>query len=76
MFSDAALPPCTNVTQILGSYNEGPAASGSDRRFWDRPYMAQRELTELVREGLTCHAPCHTLNYQAEVVYMPRSRLV
>merc|ERR1719483_1351516 len=38
-----SLPICTNVTHILGSYNIGPAASGKDSQFWDRPYMAQRE---------------------------------
>ena len=72
--SEISLPPCTNVTDILGSYNEGPAARGWDGRFWDKPYMAERELTDLVRGDQQCPAPCHTLNYQAKITYMPKSR--
>ena len=73
-FTEVSLPICTNITHILGSYNEGPAASGWDGRFWDRPYMAQRELTELVRDDLSCPSPCHTVNYQADLSHVPRNR--
>ena len=53
------------MTLIRASYNEGPARDsyGWDQEFWDRHYMAERELSELVRNGKKCNTPCSQTYY-------------
>ena len=63
------LPACTNMTYIRASYNEGPAKDsygGWDQEFWDRHYMAERELAELVRNGKGCKTPCSQTYYSVK----------
>ena len=63
------LPACTNMTYIRASYNEGPARfsfAGWDGEFWDRHYMAERELSELVRNGKRCKTPCSQTYYSVK----------
>ena len=74
MLLEVPIPACDNVTKILGFYNLGPGSRSWDNRFWDRPYMAQRELSELTRGGVKCPPPCHTMDFQTKVVYLPKSR--
>ena len=64
------LPACTNITEILGSYNHGPAAFGWDGQFWDRQYMGERELASIERNGMKCSVPCQETEYRLEAGYL------
>ena len=68
------LQACTNITKILGSYNQGPAAFGWDGQFWDREYMGERELASIERNGLKCSVPCQETEYHLEAEYLFKNR--
>ena len=73
------LPPCTNVTYIRASYDRGPAREsygGWDMQFWDRQYMAERELADLSRDGKRCMSPCSQTYYNLEPSYLPKDKWV
>ena len=66
---EVKLPACTNISIIRGSYNEGPAAFGWDDRFWDYPYMAEKEISALERDGMICKSPCDQVLFDSEPSY-------
>jgi len=73
------LPPCTNVTYIRASYDRGPAREsygGWDMQFWDRQYMAERELADLSRDGKRCMSPCSQTYYNLEPSYLPKDKVI
>ena len=71
------LPTCTNVTYIRASYTRGPASDsygGWDGEFWDRHYMAERELAGLNRNGKKCKTPCSQTYYKVEASYLTKDK--
>ena len=69
------LPACTNVSEIAASYNQGPAEMNSwDKQFWDRPYMPERELAVMERNGRVCKTPCFQTYFNLEPSYVHRNR--
>lgn len=68
------LPACTNVTEILGSYNQPPAAIGWDGQFWDRQYMAEKEVSAIERDGMMCKSPCDQILYDTEPSYILKAK--
>ena len=65
------LPACTNITYIRGSYSRGPTANntgGWDYQFWDRPYMHEKELAEISRNGKRCLRPCTQTYYKLDKI--------
>ena len=56
---------CTNITEIQTSYRRGPLLEQVDwdDRFWDRPYMFERELADITRDGMRCKTPCSQNHY-------------
>ena len=63
------LPACTNISVIRGSYNQGPAAFGWDERFWDKQYMAEKEISAIERDGMICKSPCDQVLFDSEPSY-------
>ena len=63
------LPACTNITFIRGSYSKGPMAGKWDDQFWDRPYMGEKELAELSRNGKRCKRPCTQTYYKVDHIH-------
>ena len=66
---DVPLPACDNITKILGSYARGPDNQGWDGQFWDRPYMAERELAGIERNNIKCSPPCKQTYYEREITF-------
>ena len=58
----------------MGSYNQGPAAFGLDEEFWDRQYMAEREVSAIERDGMMCKSPCGELFYHPEPSYILKTK--
>ena len=62
---------CTNVTEIKLSYRQGPPELIDelqwDGQFWDRPYMSERELSKLTRDGKRCKTPCTQAIYDVNL---------
>ena len=62
---------CTNVTEILLSYRRGPGELIKDVpwdfQFWDRPYMFERELSEVTRDGKRCKTPCFQTHFDVRL---------
>ena len=65
------LQACTNVTYIRASYSQGPESESYgawDGLFWDRHYLAERELAEISRNGKGCHRPCTQTYYKLDQI--------
>ena len=66
---------CTNVTEIMLSYRQGPPELIQDLewdgQFWDRPHMSERELADIIRNGMRCKTPClmvhHDIKWRSPV---------
>ena len=62
---------CTNVTEIMMSYRQGPYELIKnvewDKEFWDRPWMFERELEELMRDGKRCKTPCSRTHFDVKL---------
>ena len=63
------LRACTNITEILRDYRRGPLWNTVDwdGQFWDRPYMAERELANTIRNGKRCKTPCLQTNFDVKM---------
>ena len=69
------LPACTNVSEIAASYSQGPTEMNSwDNQFWERPYMTERDLAVMEREGRVCKTPCYQTYFNLEPSYVHRNR--
>ena len=77
------LPSCSNLTYLLKTYGQGPAlenASSEERaKNWDgmvidRPFMSERKLASIVRDGMNCKPPCRNINFDVSLMYDERSR--
>ena len=64
-----SLPVCDNITKILGSYSKGPDAQPHDGQYMDRPFMPERELATLERNGIKCPPPCQQIYYDTDITY-------
>ena len=69
---DVKLPICQNITQILESY--GRENFTWDEKFWDRPYMGERELSDLERNNMKCKTPCDQMVFSADINYKAKDR--
>ena len=74
--SKVSLPTCTNVTVIQRGYRRGPLQNKTkwDHEFWDRPYMAEREISGLTRDGMRCKTPCSHTYYKLERTSVTKSK--
>ena len=43
-----------------------------DSRLWDRPYMSERELANLVRDGENCKPPCRNINFDISITHVEK----
>ena len=66
---------CSNLTQILGFYNEGPGNRSWDHDGWDRIFMPDTQLARIKRAGIQCKVPCRQVNYLAEISHVDRAKL-
>ena len=70
------LPIETNMTVIQAGYRRGPLTETVDwdGQFWDRSYMAEKEIAGLTRDGRRCRSPCSQTYYKVEQTSMSKAR--
>ena len=68
------LPVCRNATHVLQSYGRVPSNYTWDQKFWDRPYMGERELADLERNNKKCKTPCNQIYFSADINYKCKER--
>ena len=70
------LPTGTNMTIIQQAYGRGPLLGTVDwdGQFWDRSYMAEKEIAGLTRDGRRCRSPCSQTYYKVEQTSMSKAR--
>ena len=71
------LPTATNMTIIQRGFKRGPLFNtvDFDQQFMDRPYMAEKELAGLTREGKRCRSPCSQIYYDVKKSYQTNQKL-
>ena len=61
---------CTNISEIRRSYRQGQYVMIKevewDQVFWDRPWMFERQVTELIRDGKRCKTPCSQTHFDVK----------
>ena len=72
------LPIETNMTIIQAGYRRGPLTETVDwdGKSWDRPYMAEKEIAGLTRDGKRCRSPCSQMYYEVKQTSLSKARLV
>ena len=70
------LPIATNMTIIQAGYRRGPLTETVDwdGQFWDRPFMAEKEIAGLTRDGKRCRSPCSQMYYEVKQTSLTKAR--
>ena len=70
------LPTATNMTIIQSGFRRGPLLEEVDwdQQFNDRPYMAEKEIAGLTRDGKRCRSPCSQMYYEVKQTSLPKAK--
>ena len=64
------------MTLIQRGYRHGPLLEEVDwdGELWDRPYMAEKEIAGLKRDGKRCRSPCSQMYYQVKQTSLTKQK--